>query len=56
MKTKLAVLLLVAASSILATPPDPCTKIGKHLNTSSAPQREPPDPCMAWWLGVLARL
>ena len=56
MKTKLAVLLLAAAGSILALPPDPCTKTREHPNASSAPQREPPDPCMVWWLGVLARL
>ena len=56
MKTKLAVLLLVAAGSILALPPDPCIKTGKHPNTSSAPRREPPDPCTAWWLGLPARL
>jgi len=48
MKTKLAVLLLVAAGSILAHPPGPCAKTGKHPNTSTVPRSEnrPIDPAI----------
>jgi len=48
MKTKLTVLLLVAASSILAQPPGPCAKTGKHPIASTAPKPlDPPGPCLA---------